>query len=93
MSASALVTLILYGLVAFGQIHLRRIDGYQQLPAFIAKEWQATPTRFGMGPAARLHHRISVKFRCGPKDHELFAPQRVNGTDPSRADCRQPYCN
>lgn len=31
---------ILYGLVAFGQIQLRKIDGYQQLPAFIAKEWK-----------------------------------------------------
>jgi putative transposase len=31
---------ILYGLVAFGQIQLRKIDGYQQLPSFIAKEWQ-----------------------------------------------------
>lgn len=31
---------ILYGLVALGQIQLRKIDGYQQLPSFIAKEWQ-----------------------------------------------------
>lgn len=32
--------ILLYGLVAFGQIHLRKIDGHQQLPSFIAKEWQ-----------------------------------------------------
>jgi transposase-like protein len=31
---------VLYGLVAFGQIQLRKIDGYKQLPAFVAKEWQ-----------------------------------------------------
>lgn len=36
--AAALI--ILYGLVAFGQIQLRKIDGHQQLPAFIAKEWK-----------------------------------------------------
>ena len=28
---------LLFGLVAFEQIHLRRIDGYQQLPSFLAK--------------------------------------------------------
>jgi putative transposase len=32
--------IILYGLVAFGQIQLRKIDGHPQLPAFIAKEWK-----------------------------------------------------
>ena len=32
--------IILYGLVAFGQIQLRKIDGHQQLPSFIAKEWK-----------------------------------------------------
>jgi putative transposase len=32
--------IILYGLVAFGQIQLRKIDGHTQLPSFIAKEWQ-----------------------------------------------------
>jgi hypothetical protein len=26
-------------LVAFGHIQLRKIDGHQQLPSFIAKEW------------------------------------------------------
>ena len=31
---------VLYGLVAFGQIQLRKIDGYKQLPSFLAKEWQ-----------------------------------------------------
>ncbi len=32
--------ILLYGLVAFGQIQLRKIDGHKQLPSFIAKEWQ-----------------------------------------------------
>lgn len=32
--------IVLYGLVAFGQIQLRKIDGYKQLPSFIAKEWR-----------------------------------------------------
>ena len=32
--------IILYGLVAFGQIQLRKIDGHHQLPSFIAKEWK-----------------------------------------------------
>ena len=31
---------VLYGLVAFGHIQLRKIDGHQQLPSFVAKEWQ-----------------------------------------------------
>ena len=31
---------LLFGLVAFGQIQLRRIDGYQQLPSFLAAKWQ-----------------------------------------------------
>ena len=31
---------ILYGLVAFGQIQLRRIDGHQHLPSFLEKAWQ-----------------------------------------------------
>lgn len=31
---------LLYGLVAFGQIALRKIDGYKHLPSFLAKEWQ-----------------------------------------------------
>jgi putative transposase len=30
---------LLYGLVAFGEIVLRRIDGREQLLAFLAKEW------------------------------------------------------
>lgn len=30
---------LLYGLVAFGQIVLRRIDTREQLLAFLAKEW------------------------------------------------------
>jgi transposase-like protein len=30
---------LLYGLVAFGQIVLRRIDGHERFPAFLAKEW------------------------------------------------------
>jgi len=36
---AAAITL-LYGLVAFGQIVLRRIDGHEQLSAFLAKEWR-----------------------------------------------------
>jgi putative transposase len=32
--------IVLYGLVAFGHIQLRKIDGHQQLPSFLAKEWQ-----------------------------------------------------
>ena len=32
--------ILLYGLVAFGQIQLRKIDGHQQLPSLLAKEWQ-----------------------------------------------------
>ena len=31
---------VLYGLVAFGQIALRKIDGATHLPSFLAKEWQ-----------------------------------------------------
>ena len=31
---------VLYGLVAFGQIQLRTIDGYKQLPSFLANERQ-----------------------------------------------------
>src|SRR5437016_229588 len=31
---------VLYGLVAFGHIQLRKIDGHQQLPSFVANEWQ-----------------------------------------------------
>jgi putative transposase len=34
---AAAITL-LYGLVAFGQIVLRRIDGHEQLSTFLAKE-------------------------------------------------------
>lgn len=32
--------IVLYGLVAFGHIQLRKVDGHQHLAAFIAKEWQ-----------------------------------------------------
>lgn len=31
---------VLYGLVAFGQIQLRKIDGYKQWPSFLEKAWQ-----------------------------------------------------
>ena len=31
---------VLYGLVAFGHVQLRKIDGHHQLPAFLAKAWQ-----------------------------------------------------
>ena len=33
------VLIVLYGLVAFGHIHLRTIDGHQHLATFLAKEW------------------------------------------------------
>jgi putative transposase len=36
--ASALT--VLYGLVAFGQIQLRKIDGHAKLPSFLQKEWK-----------------------------------------------------
>ncbi|HEY7474124.1 MAG TPA: IS256 family transposase [Vicinamibacterales bacterium] len=39
-STEAAALIILYGLVAFGQIQLRKIDGHKQLPSFIAKEWK-----------------------------------------------------
>jgi len=32
--------IVLYGLVAFGHIQLRKIDGHQHLATFLAKEWQ-----------------------------------------------------
>ena len=35
---AAAVTL-LYGLVALGHVALRKIDGHDQWPAFLAKEW------------------------------------------------------
>ena len=31
---------MVYGLVAFGQIVRRKIDGAKHLPSFLAKEWQ-----------------------------------------------------
>lgn len=31
---------VLYGLVAFGQIHLRKIDGHKQLLSFLDQEWK-----------------------------------------------------
>jgi len=31
---------VLYGLVAVGQIQLRKIDGYTKLPSFLEKEWK-----------------------------------------------------
>jgi transposase-like protein len=38
-STEAAAITLLYGLVAFGQIVLRRIDGHDQLAVFLAKEW------------------------------------------------------
>jgi len=32
--------IVLYGLIAFGHIQLRKIDGHQHLAAFLAKKWQ-----------------------------------------------------
>ena len=39
-STEAAALTVLYGLVAFGQIQLRKIDGYTQLPSFLEKEWK-----------------------------------------------------
>ena len=38
-STEAAALTLLNGLVAGGQIVLRRIDGHQHLPAFLAKDW------------------------------------------------------
>src|SRR5437016_316429 len=32
--------IVLYGLVAFGPIQLRKIDGHMKLPSFLEKEWK-----------------------------------------------------
>ena len=39
-STEAAALTLLYGLVAFGQIQLRKIDGYTTLPSFLEQEWQ-----------------------------------------------------
>ena len=39
-STEAAAVTVLYGLVALGQIALRKIDGYQELAAFLATEWK-----------------------------------------------------
>ena len=39
-STEAAALTLLYGLVAFGQIQLRKIDGHKQLPSFLAHAWQ-----------------------------------------------------
>lgn len=38
-STEAAAVTLLFGLVAFGHIVLRKIDGSQDLPTFLAKEW------------------------------------------------------
>jgi putative transposase len=38
-STEAAAVTLLFGLVAFGQIVLRKIDGHQTLPVFLGKEW------------------------------------------------------
>jgi transposase-like protein len=38
-STEAAAITLLFGLVALGHIALRKIDGYDQWPAFLAKEW------------------------------------------------------
>jgi putative transposase len=38
-STEAAAITLLFGLVALGHIALRKIDGHDQLPAFLAKEW------------------------------------------------------
>ena len=39
-STEAAALTVLYGLVAFGQIQLRKIDGHKRWTAFLEKEWQ-----------------------------------------------------
>jgi putative transposase len=39
-STEAAAVTVLYGLVALGQITLRKIDGYEELAAFLAREWK-----------------------------------------------------
>ncbi len=39
-STEAAALTVLYGLVAFGQIQLRKIDGHAKLPSFLEKEWK-----------------------------------------------------
>jgi transposase-like protein len=39
-STEAAALTVLYGLVAFGQIQLRKIDGHTTLPSFLEKEWK-----------------------------------------------------
>lgn len=39
-STEAAALTVLYGLVAFGQIQLRKIDGHTKLPSFLEKEWK-----------------------------------------------------
>jgi transposase-like protein len=38
-STEAAAVTLLFGLVAFGQITFRKIDGHRELPAFLGKEW------------------------------------------------------
>jgi putative transposase len=38
-TTEAAAVTVLFGLVALGHVALRKIDGYDQLPAFLAKEW------------------------------------------------------
>lgn len=38
-STEAAAVTLLFGLVAFGQITFRKIDGHHELPAFLGKEW------------------------------------------------------
>ena len=39
-STEAAALTVLYGLVAFGQIQLRKIDGYTKPPSFLEKQWK-----------------------------------------------------
>lgn len=38
-TTEAAAVTVLFGLVALGHVALRKIDGHDQLPAFLAKEW------------------------------------------------------
>lgn len=74
-----------YGLVAFGHIQLRKVDGYQQLPAFIAKEWQnvAYARRVGQPFSRRLRRQGSFhKTRAASPGIRPFVSADVHSHRP-----------
>ena len=56
---------LLYGLVAFGQIVWRRIDGREQLFAFLAKEWFRPPDGIEWSTANRSALRKLLSSKPG----------------------------